>query len=52
MNLSFAAIDFETATGYMESACALGIVTVRSEERRVGKESRSRGVRSHETKRR
>lgn len=28
MNLSFAAIDFETATGYMESACAVGIVTV------------------------
>ena len=27
MNLSFAAIDFETATGYMESACAVGIVT-------------------------
>ena len=28
MNLSFAAIDFETATGYMESACSVGIVTV------------------------
>lgn len=28
MNLSFAAIDFETATGYMGSACAVGIVTV------------------------
>ena len=28
MNLSFTAIDFETATGYMESACAVGIVTV------------------------
>ena len=28
MNLSFAAIDFEPATGYMESACAVGIVTV------------------------
>ncbi len=25
---SFVAIDFETATGYMESACAIGIVTV------------------------
>lgn len=25
---SFVAIDFETATGYMNSACALGIVTV------------------------
>ena len=28
MNLSFVAIDFETATGYMESACSVGIVTV------------------------
>lgn len=28
MHLSFAAIDFETATGYPESACAIGIVTV------------------------
>ena len=31
MNLSFAAIDFETATGYMESACAVGIVTLQTE---------------------
>jgi DNA polymerase III subunit epsilon len=28
---SFAAIDFETATGYMESACAIGIVTVEND---------------------
>lgn len=28
MLLSFAAIDFETATGYRNSACAVGIVTV------------------------
>ena len=28
MNTSFVAIDFETATGHMESACAVGIVTV------------------------
>ncbi len=28
MNFTFAAIDFETATGYPESACAVGIVTV------------------------
>jgi DNA polymerase III subunit epsilon len=27
-NLSFAAIDFETATGYPSSACAVGIVIV------------------------
>lgn len=26
--MTFAAIDFETATGYAESACAIGIVTV------------------------
>jgi len=28
MSLSFAAIDFETATGYRNSACAVGIVTI------------------------
>lgn len=28
MNHSFVAIDFETATGYRDSACAVGIVTV------------------------
>ena len=28
MTLSFTAIDFETATGHPESACAVGIVTV------------------------
>lgn len=28
MSQSFAAIDFETATGYRNSACAIGIVTV------------------------
>lgn len=25
---TFTAIDFETATGYMDSACAIGIITV------------------------
>jgi DNA polymerase-3 subunit epsilon len=28
MTISFTAIDFETATGYRNSACAVGIVTV------------------------
>lgn len=28
MNTTFVAIDFETATGYANSACAVGIVTV------------------------
>lgn len=32
MGLSFAAIDFETATGAPESACAVGIVTVTNGE--------------------
>lgn len=32
MYTSFAAIDFETATGYPESACAVGIVTVTNGE--------------------
>lgn len=32
MQTSFTAIDFETATGYPESACAVGIVTVTNGE--------------------
>ena len=30
MSHSFVAIDFETATGYRDSACAVGIVSVRN----------------------
>ena len=29
-DLTFTAIDFETATGHQNSACAVGIVTVES----------------------
>ena len=32
MSHSFVAIDFETATGYRDSACAVGIVTVENGE--------------------
>lgn len=31
-NMTFTAIDFETATGYRNSACAVGIVTVENGE--------------------
>ena len=30
--MTFSAIDFETATGYRHSACAVGIVTVENGE--------------------